>query len=132
VYRGISEAMDAVKADVAVSVPERIAAILMRLPRPSSLAVGVLVPSGVLDWLPGPGWGQAPFHGSLTLLDMGSLGSSGRGGDPDFGNLPSASPSAQRKCARATDPFGAERHYGTTHVCDGRIATAIFDTPSNA
>jgi len=131
VYRRISEAMDAVKADVAVSEPERIAAILMRLPRPIlRLAVGVLRILDYFDWLPRTWLEGSPFHGSLTVLDMGSLGVvPAEATIPDFGNLPCGISFGAKRKVRESDgtPSGAERHYVDYRiVCDGRIADSYY------
>lgn len=75
VYRRLSEAVDEVKADVAVSEAERVAASLSRIPR-------FLLPPvmGVLRWLdrtdrlPQSWLAASPYHGSLRICDQGSLG----------------------------------------------------------
>ena len=131
VYRRLSEAVDAVKADVAVSEPERIAGLLARLPRPFlRLAVAVLRLLDYFDWLPRAWLDASPFHGSLTVLDMGSLGVVPA--DPrmaDFGNVPCGISFGAKRKLREPDgtASGAERHYVDYRIAvDGRIADSYY------
>ncbi|MBQ7737459.1 MAG: hypothetical protein IJT62_06450 [Oscillospiraceae bacterium] len=130
VYRRLSEAIDGVKADVAVGQAERIASILNRLPRPLvRLAVGFMRALDYFDLLP-RGWLDAsPFHGSLTLVDLGSLGIvPAAAALPDVGNVPCAiSFGAKRKAKEPDGSVAVERHYVDYCITvDGRIADSYY------
>ena len=131
VYRRISEAMDGVKADVAVSESERVADVLGRLPRPFlRLATAVLRVLDYFDWLPRTWLDASPFHGSLTVLDMGSLGVvPADPALPDVGNLSCGISFGAKHWVREPDgsASGAERHFVDYRVaCDGRIADSNY------
>lgn len=130
VYRRLSEAVDEVKADVAVSEPERIAATLMRLPRPlRRLALAAARLLDRFDWLPRPWLDASPFHGSLTVTDLGSLGiMPAQIPLPEFGNIPCAISFGAKRRARELDGGQpVERHYvDFCLTCDGRIVDSYY------
>ena len=131
VYRRMSEAVDGVKADVIVSTPERVASTLSRLPRPFlRLAAAVLRLMDFFDWLPRSWIEESPFHGSLLVVDMGSLGTMPvAAAIPEFGDIPCAvSFGAKRKVREpGEDDRLAERHYvDYRFTCDGRIADSYY------
>lgn len=131
VYRRLSEAIDGVKADVIVSAPERVASTLSRLPRPLlRLATAVLGLMDYFDWLPRAWLDESPFHGSLLVVDMGSLGIMPvEAAIPDFGDIPCAvSFGAKRKVRELGEGDRiVERHYvDYRFTCDGRIADSYY------
>ena len=131
VYRRMSEAVDGVKADVIVSAPERVAAALARLPRPLlRLVTAVFRLMDFFDWLPREWLDESPFHGSLLVVDMGSLGTMPvEAAIPEFGDIPCAvSFGAKRKVREpAEGDTMAERHYvDYRFTCDGRIADSYY------
>ena len=131
VYRRLTEAVDAVKADVATSEPERIADGLMRLPRfLSRLVLAAARIMDYFDWLPRPWLDASPFHGSLTVLDMGSLGQlPAECPHPDLGNMACAVSFGTKRRVREPDENGAlaERRYVDYRVsCDGRITDSYY------
>ena len=131
VYRRLSEAVDGVKADVAVSEPERIAGLLMRLPRFLVRAVTAVARAlDYFDWLPRTWLDASPFHGSLTVIDLGSLGVVPADHTlPDFGNIPCAISFGARRKVRETGEDGEvkERHYVDYRVtCDERIVDSYY------
>lgn len=130
VYRRLSEAVDAVKADVAATEPERIAENLMRLPRfLVRLAAVAARCLDFYDWLPRSWLDASPWHGSLLVMDLGSLGVM-----PaelplgDFGNIPCAiSFGAKRKTREPGEGGVVERHYVDYRItCDGRIVDSYY------
>ena len=82
------------------------------------------------DWLPRTWLDVSPFHGSVTMLDLGSFGVPPA--DPhlaDFGNMPCAvSFGARRKVSEADGTAsGVERHYVDLRIaCDERIADSCI------
>ena len=131
VYRRLSEAVDGVKADVTVSEPEHIAGQLMRLPRfLVRLVTAVARFLDYFDWLPA-GWLEAsPFHGSLNVIDMGSLGVVPvQQALPDLGNIPCSISFGARRKVRELTAEGETRefHYVDYRVtCDGRIVDSYY------
>ena len=131
VYRQLNDAIDKVKADVTESDAEHFSRLLMKLPR--LLAQAVLAVARVLDyfdWLPAGWLESSPFHSSVTVIDMGSLGA-----PPvqqtlsDFGNTPcSISFGARRKAWEITaEGASAERHYVDYRItADERIVDSYY------
>ena len=131
VYRRLSEAIDGVRADVIVSESERVASSLARLPRPLlRLVIAVLRIMDWFDWLPRSWLDESPFHGSLLVVDMGSLGTMPvEAAIPEFGDIPCAvSFGAKRKVLEPTeDGRCTERRYvDYRFTCDGRIADSYY------
>ena len=131
VYRRLSEAVDGVKADVTVSEPEHIAGQLMRLPRfLVRLVLAVARALDYFDWLPRSWLDASPFHGSLTVLDMGSLGQlPAECPLPDTGNMACALSFGTKRKVREPDDAGAlaERSYVDYRIsCDGRITDSYY------
>ena len=131
VYRRLSEAIDGVRADVIVSESERVASSLARLPRPLlRLFTAVLRIMDWFDWLPRSWLDESPFHGSLLVVDMGSLGTMPvEAAIPEFGDIPCAvSFGAKRKVLEPTeDGRCTERRYvDYRFTCDGRIADSYY------
>lgn len=88
VYRKLTEATDEVRADISLSAPEKLANTLMRFPRVLlRMAMSIFRLMDYFDWLPRTWLDVSPFHGSVTMLDLGSFGVPPA--DPhlaDFGN----------------------------------------------
>ena len=131
VYRKMNEQIDAIKANDGTNDMENIAAALMRLPRSIlRLAVWGL---GVLDYwgfLPRSLLEASPFHGSMIITDMGSLGI-----PPiyhhlyNFGNLPVFLSFGARRRAIEADRTGKliERRYvDFCAVLDERICDGFY------
>ena len=126
VQQRISAAVDDVRADVVISEPERIADRALRLPRPLlrlvTLACRVM---DYFDWLPRRWLDASPWHGSLEVVDLGSLGIVPADIPlSDFGTLSaSLSFGAMRK---VREPDGM-RHYVDYRLCaDRRIADSYY------
>jgi hypothetical protein len=104
VYRRISSAMDEVQADAAATESERISGLLTRLPRPLlRLVTAAARVLDYFDWLPLRWLDASPWHASLRLIDMGTLGVLPVDSAlPDVGTLSSAlSFGAKRKVTEA-------------------------------
>ena len=131
VYRQLTEATDEVRADISLSAPEKLANTLMRFPRVLlRMAMSFFRLMDYFDWLPRTWLDVSPFHGSVTMLDLGSFGIPPA--DPhlaDFGNMPCAvSFGARRKVNEADGTAsGVERHYVDLRIaCDERIADSYY------
>jgi hypothetical protein len=130
VYRRISSAMDEVQADVAATEGERISGILTRLPRP--LLRLVTAAARVLDWfdwLPQRWLDASPWHASLRLIDMGTLGVlPADTALPDIGTLSSAlSFGAKRKVTEADASGLRESRYVDYRITvDGRLEDSRY------
>ena len=131
VYRKLTEATDEVRADISLSAPEKLANTLMRFPRVLlRMAMSIFRLMDYFDWLPRTWLDVSPFHGSVTMLDLGSFGVPPA--DPhlaDFGNMPCAvSFGARRKVNEADGTAsGVERHYVDLRIaCDERIADSCI------
>ena len=75
VYRKLTEATDEVRADISLSAPEKLANTLMRFPRVLlRMAMSIFRLMDYFDWLPRTWLDVSPFHGSVTMLDLGSFG----------------------------------------------------------
>ena len=131
VARGLVKAGTVGAADVTVSEPEHIAGQLMRLPRfLVRLVTAVARFLDYFDWLPA-GWLEAsPFHGSLNVIDMGSLGVVPvQQALPDLGNIPCSISFGARRKVRELTAEGETRefHYVDYRVtCDGRIVDSYY------
>ena len=131
VYRKISAAVDAVKADVADSEPERFAKSLEKVPRPFvRILAAVARFLDYFDWLPRNLLEASPFHGSVTVLDLGTLGIvPAECPLSDVGTVSCAvSFGAKRKVREVSaDGEWVERHYVDYCLsCDGRIADSYY------
>ena len=131
VYRRISAAVDAVKADVADSEPERFAKSLEKVPRPFvRILAAVARFLDYFDWLPRNLLEASPFHGSVTVLDLGTLGIvPAECPLSDVGTVSCAvSFGAKRKVREVSaDGEWVERHYVDYCLsCDGRIADSYY------
>ena len=131
VYRRLTSAMDEVQADLTVSPPERIAGSLMRMPRfLLRMAMAGIRVLDYFDWLPRSWLEASPFHASLEVLDLGSLGIMPADPHiPDFGTVSAALAfGAKRKVMEpGAEGRGVERHYVDYRVaCDGRIADSYY------
>lgn len=131
VYRKLSEATDEVRADVAVSEPERIANTLTRLPRfLLRIVTAALRVMDYFDWLPRTWLDASPFHASLEVIDLGSLGIVPADPHiPDFGTVSTALCfGAKRKVRELSEVgTGVTRHYVDYRVAaDERIADSYY------
>lgn len=131
VYRKLTAATDEVRADISLSAPEKLANTLMRFPRVLlRMAMSLFRLMDYLDWLPRTWLDASPFHGSVTMLDLGSFGvPAAETHLADFGSMPCAvSFGARRKVQEADGTAsGAERHYVDLRIaCDGRIADSYY------
>ena len=74
VYERVNEAIEKIKTEEDSST-DKVAAVLIKLPRPLLSAA-----IRFFDWLDYHGWlpmsliGASPFHGSMVITDLGSLG----------------------------------------------------------
>lgn len=100
IYRKINEKIDEVKANVEDNGTDKFVRTFANLPRPVlNSVVGILKMLDYLGWLPQSLIDISPFHGSMIITDLGSLGI-----PPvhhhiyDFGTLP------------VFVAFGAKRH----------------------
>lgn len=131
VYRKLSEAADEVRADVAVSEPERIANTLTQLPRPFlRIVMAALRVMDYFDWLPRTWLDASPFHASLTVLDLGSLGIVPADPHvPDFGNLSASMSFGAKRRSRELSESGAVvvRSFVDYRLCvDQRLADSYY------
>lgn len=131
VYRKLTEAMDEVRADISLSAPEKLAGTLMRFPRILlRIAMSIFRLMDYFDWLPRTWLDASPFHGSVTMLDLGSFGvPPAQAQLADFGNVPCAVSFGARRKAQEADgtPSGVERHYVDLRIaCDERIADSYY------
>ena len=131
VYRRLTAAMDEVQADLTISPPEQIAGNLMRLPRfLLRLAMTGIRMLDYFDWLPRSWLDASPFHASLEVLDLGSLGIMPADPHiPDFGTVSAALAFGAKRKVQEPGPEGrsVERHYVDYRVaCDGRIADSYY------
>ncbi len=131
VYRKLTAVIDEVRADTAPSAPEKIANKLIGLPRGIlRIAMRIFRLMDYFDRLPRAWLDASPFHASVSMLDLGSLGAPAA--EPnlaDFGTIPCAvSFGARRKVSECDGtPSGVERHYVDLHfACDGRIADSYY------
>ena len=75
VYRKLNEKIDEIKANDGDNNTEQVAAALCRLPRlVLKFAVWTLNFLDYFDWLPRSLLNASPFHGSMIITDLGSLG----------------------------------------------------------
>ena len=75
VYRHMSQAIDAIKADDGTNNTEDVAAALMKIPRVFlRFVVGLLKFLDYFGRLPRAIMDASPFHGSMIITDLGSLG----------------------------------------------------------
>jgi hypothetical protein len=75
VYRKMNAAIDEIKADNEGNNTEQVAETLMKLPRLLlKFAIWVLNLLDYFGWLPQALLNASPFHGSMIITDMGSLG----------------------------------------------------------
>ena len=131
VFRRMNETVDDIKANMGATELERTAATFMRIPRPFlRLTMSVLRLMNFNDWLPHSLLEISPYHASLSISDMGSLGVPPESPAlPRFGTLPCAlSFGAKRRCYEAEkDGRTVERHYVDYCItCDSRIADAPY------
>ena len=131
VFRRMNETVDDIKANMGATELEKSAAAFLRVPRPFlRLTMRVLRWMDYHDWLPRSLLEISPFHASLSISDMGSLGTPPESPDlPRFGTLPMAlSFGAKRRCYEMEkDGKVVERHYvDYTFTYDGRIADAPY------
>lgn len=127
VYRRLSGAVDEVKADVAASEPERMAGMLLRLPRfATRFAMMILRWLDFHDWLPRTMLDASPFHGSLMVTDLGAMGIVGAETPiPDFGTLPCALCFGAKRKLRDGDTSDA-RFVDYNFTVDRRIADSYY------
>ena len=113
VYRKLTEATDEVRADISLSAPEKLANTLMRFPRVLlRMAMSIFRLMDYFDWLPRTWLDVSPFHGSVTMLDLGSFGVPPA--DPhlaDFGNMPCAVSFGARRKVSEADGTASEGDY---------------------
>lgn len=136
VYRKMNEKIDEIKANDGTNDMENIAASFTRLPRLIFRAlIGILYSLDYFDKLPQSILSASPFHGSMIITDMGSLGI-----PPiqhhiyNFGNLPVFLSFGARRRAVELDRDGrlAERKYVDfcavldERICDGFYYATAF------
>jgi len=131
VFRRMNETVDDIKANMGATELEKTSATFMRIPRPFlRLTMGVLRWMNYQDWLPRSLLEISPYHASLTISDMGSLGVPPESPAlPRFGTLPMAlSFGAKRRCYETEkDGRVTERHYVDYCIaCDNRMADAPY------
>ena len=130
VYRTLSSAVDALRADVRDSDAERIAGVLCRFPRFAlrfvMLGLRIL---DYFDWLPAKYLSVSPFHGSLSVIDFGSLGVAPAAPSlPDFGTLPCAISFGTKRRVHEPDVSGSRelRYVDFCITADGRICDSYY------
>lgn len=131
VYRKMNEKIDEIKADTGDNGTEKVAGALMKMPRIIlKFAVWLLNFLDYFGWLPQALVNVSPFHGSMIITDLGSLGI-----PPiyhhiyNFGNLPVFLSFGAKRRAVELDKTGApvERKYiDYTVVMDERIADGYY------
>lgn len=131
VFRRMSEAADEVKANIGASPMEKTAASFARVPRLFlRLTMSVLRLMNYNDWLPRSLLEVSPYHGSLIITDMGSLGVPPETPSlPRFGTLSAALSFGAKRRSYEPEKDGqtAERHYVDYRIaCDGRTADAAY------
>lgn len=131
VYRKLTAATDEVRADISLSAPEKLANSLMRFPRGLlRIAMSFFRLMDYFDWLPRTWLDASPFHASVTMLDLGSLGVPPA--DPhlaDFGTVPCGISFGARRKVHESDgtASGVERHYVDLRIaCDERVADSYY------
>ncbi len=136
VYRKLNAEIDAVKADDTGNDVDAIAETLVRLPRFLLRGIiGLLRALDYFDLLPMALLNASPFHGSMIITDLGSLGAPAINHHIyNFGNLPLFISFGTRRRAVEVDRAGrlVERRYVDVRVtmderiCDGYYyATAL-------
>ncbi len=131
VYRKMNAAIDEIRANQADSGTERVAAKLMKIPGLIlKFAVWLLNIMDYFGWLPASLLSVSPFHGSLIVTDLGSLGI-----QPiyhhlyNFGNLPAFLAFGAKRHTMELDRHGApvERKYIDYKItCDERIVDGYY------
>lgn len=131
VYRKLAEKVDEVKAGGEENGTDRTAAALMRIPGLLlKFAVWVLNLMDYFGWLPQSLLDVSPFHGSMIITDLGSLGTT-----PiyhhiyNFGNLPLFIAMGAKRRAYEIDKTGApvERKYVDFKVVmDERTVDGVY------
>ena len=131
VYRRVNEALDEVRAEVGPGAAEKLANSFCRLPRFALRFAMMLVRAlDYFDWLPRKWLDASPYHASLSVLDLGSLGAAPA--DPclgEFGNLPCAVSFGAKRKTREPDgtSAGVERHYVDLRFsCDSRLTDSAY------
>ena len=75
VYRKLNEKIDEIKSDEGSNNPEEVAETLSHLPRfLLRFAIAVLRVLDYFGWIPQKLLDASPFHGSMIITDLGSLG----------------------------------------------------------
>lgn len=131
VFRRMNETVDDIKANMGATELEKTTATFMRVPRPFlRLTMRVLRWMNYQDWLPQSLLDISPYHASLSVSDMGSLGIPPESPAlPRFGTLPCAlSFGAKRRCYEMEkDGRTVERHYVDYVIAsDNRMADAPY------
>ena len=131
VYRKLNAKIDEIKANDGDNNTEQVAAVLCRLPRlVLKFAVWALNLMDYFDWLPQALLDASPFHGSMIITDLGSLGI-----PPiyhhiyNFGNLPVFIAFGAKRRAVELDKSGepVERKYiEYKAVLDERTANGMY------
>ena len=131
VYRQISAAVDGVKANVADSEPENIAKTVRKVPRPFVRLLAALARAlDYFDWMPKSWLEASPFHASVSVLDLGSLGIVPAACPlSDIGTVSCAVSFGAKRKVREVNADGEweERHFVDYCLsCDGRIADSYY------
>jgi len=131
VYRKVNEIVDEIKADDGGNNTEKVAEMLFKLPGlVLKFAIWVLNIFDYFGWLPSSLLAASPFHGSMIVTDMGSLGI-----PPifhhlyNFGNLPAFLAFGAKRRVYEFDRHGnpVERKYiDYTAVLDERICDGFY------
>lgn len=136
IYRKINEKIDEIKASEEGNGTEKFANAMIRLPRIFlNLAISILKGLDYMGWLPESLLDISPFHGSMIMTDLGSLGI-----PPvfhhiyNFGNLPLFISFGAKRRAIELDETGTpvERKYVDfkatvdERTCDGFYMAASF------
>lgn len=131
VYRKMNEKIDEIKADTGENNTEKVAAFLFKLPGILlKFALWLIRLADYFDWLPSSLLAASPFHGSMFITDLGSLGI-----PPvyhhlyNIGNLPLFLAFGAKRRAVELDKDGriAERKYiDYTVVSDERICDGSY------
>lgn len=131
VYRKINSVLDENRASSQVNSADEFAQTISGMPRfVTSFALWILRTLDYYDILPSNFLSSSPFHGSITMTDLSSIGvAPATSSLHSFGNIPLSFCIGAHRRAVETDASGSlgERHYlDYSLVFDKRICTTTY------